>query len=195
MIGRNVLYLVDPSDPNQLPASPGIYFLSDGIRLYCGEGKNLRVRVPASLRYHRFGRFAILYPLVSSDKEKLKPRLQHLEAFCISALHTVIFGHGLPHDLRNQNHSKLLPTGAWSVQADSYQLPIKIAQTVLFATGVPKHMTGLPDQWIFGTGLCTHIRQFHISIWEKLISEELSLRERPGHPRSPLPLVQLKGAD
>lgn len=192
MIGRNVLYFVDPSDPYQLPAIPGIYFLSDGLRLYCGEGGDLRVRVPASRRKHRFARFALMYPLVFSDLEEAKPYLKYLEAICISALFTVIRGHGLPHDLRNKDHAKHLPTEAWNVLEGPFELPIRIAQSVLFATGVPRHLISLPDRRILEVGLYAKMREFRLTIWEEVVYQELSLRKRPDHPGSPLPVLQMK---
>lgn len=190
MIAPQIAYLFDLQAENTIIKGPGIYALIDGFRLYCGCGSNLAVRVPDSRREQGFGKKVLCFPVQSTRSCEIMSLLKNLEAKTISALFTLINGHGLPYELANDQHSHFLPIEAWSAfSSPPLNVAISIAQTVLYTTCVPRAALDLPHPDFLGTALYSVLRSHNTANWKHIVSSELCYRAEPGHPRSPIFIV------
>ena len=129
-----------------LPSAPGVYIFWDDYRVYCGASLNLRDRIPDSRSEQRFGHSVLTF----RGCEAYDPGWDwagwlDLEACCIGALNTIIYGNALPLELVNQNHVKTLPYSVWTTSEYTLDhLAIEIAQAALYAMGLPPPLTHLP---------------------------------------------------
>lgn len=192
MIAPQIAYLVDLQSKNTFAKGPGIYVLIDGFQFYCGCGSNLMKRIPASRREQGFGKKVLCFPVQSTRNCEFEPILKGLEAKTISALFTLINGHGLPYELANDHHAHFLPKDAWSTYpSQMLKVAICIAQTVLYANCVPQAVMGLPHPDFLGTALYSEMRRHNSANWKQIVSSEIRNRNKPGHPSSPIPLVHI----
>jgi len=188
-----MLYLVSTSDIRTVPPVAGVYVLHEARRLYCGASENLRRRFPETLGEQRFGHQFAYFPEYLIDlpnPDRVFAHLEVLETNTIAALHTIIYGNGLPLDLTNIKDVSWLPGIAWSRNADvEYRLAIDIARTALFAMGVPLHMSSLPHYGIFRTGLMWRMREVNRTEWNNILAGEVASRKSAEYARPPLVLV------
>ncbi|MBM2294905.1 hypothetical protein JQX09_23535 [Sulfitobacter pseudonitzschiae] len=177
------LYEIPVSDLWSVHAVMGIYILRSSRRIYCGLGSNLANRIPNSLREQGFGEFANYFTeeLLYFPKDfRQVDFMSVIEANTISALHTIIWGNGLPLRLTNKQHALLLPGAAWnSCLMLEYKLSIEIAQTVLYRMGVPRRLTELPA---YMSDFPTDLGRHHAARWKDIIADEVCLRKKAECP-------------
>ncbi|MEO9648769.1 MAG: hypothetical protein ABJ360_22285 [Roseobacter sp.] len=192
LIPPQIAYLCELQVKRTLAECPGIYVLIDGPRLYCGCSHNLKVRFPNSRKKQGFAKKVLCFPVQSERIREVRHILDDLEAKAISALFTLINGHGLPFELANSDHACFLPSEAWSSPpSELLKVAICIAQTVLYSTGVPQAAIDLPRRDLLGTALYSVLRSYNTANWKHIVSSELRKRNKPGHPSSPIPIVHV----
>ena len=188
-----VLYKVDFSERRLIPKGPGIYILFEKSFLYCGGAKNIRKRVRESRQAQNFGEKVFFFPIGPFrvfEGYPIKLLIKALENACIAALHTIIYGNGLPLTLTNQQNVVLLPDSAWSDDiTPEYELGIHIAQTVLYSIGLPRAMIHLPFLPFAIAGGGRLIADFNATRWPAIYAAERAARQNPNHPRSPMFVV------
>lgn len=186
---NKVLFSIDAADLDILPDAPGVYVISEGTSLYCGQGLNLRTRGPQSIKEKEFGERVFFLPIGSSclSDIPIEEQVKALEDLCISALHTIIWSNGLPFDLTNDRGVKILPYSAWTTDiAKDCALCIAIAQTVLYSLGLPRFMIELPFRQVALSGIGTTIAAENRSRWPEIFAAEQEARKEPDHPGSPM---------
>ncbi len=140
-----------------LPEAPGVYVLLINGHLYIGKSRNLRRRVPQSQNERSNWGAVYFLPMqlcygFSPDERKLL--LSQLEASCIAAAHTMIFGHQLPMLLGNRQHARILPLSAWASQhlvwpprqRHDVSLGINALRTIFKDAGVAARHCKLPSR-------------------------------------------------
>lgn len=185
-----LLYEIPISDISFVPNVAGVYVLRDSERAYCGCSENLNRRFPETLRHQGFGHYFSYFSeeLLGLPRNDLKMGfLLQLETNTISALHTIIYGNGLPIYLRNIEDVTWLPAAAWEKDMPiEYQLAIDIARTVLFGMNVPLHMSQLPRYGIFRTDLPRLMHEFNYAKWDDIVTAERRDRKRSGYSQPPM---------
>lgn len=145
------LYRVLPGRSlSMVPNGPGLYaFTADG-KLYFGMSLTLRKRVPKSQREQKFRGvvyFLPMEPCPHLSAEELRTVLLQIEGVCISALHTITWGHQFPLLLTNKERAVSLPSQAWAPdQPREMTLGIEVAKTILEDAGVPPRYCNLPPE-------------------------------------------------
>ncbi|AWI86778.1 hypothetical protein CEW88_23280 (plasmid) [Alloyangia pacifica] len=145
------LYRILPSfHLAKLPKGPGIYIIIGVGYLYVGYSFDLHRRVPES--QNEQGNWGTVYYLPMSPYHDLNRKeqgrlLRRLEKMCISALHTMTWGHQFPLLLTNKDHAKSLPWQAWApYKPGEMTLGIDVAKKILKNAGVPSRYCKLPPQ-------------------------------------------------
>lgn len=112
-----------------------------GGKIYCGEAENLNRRIRESIRKQGFGT-VILYVtqnlIVDLNQEIRQQLWKSLETDVIRALITICLYNKIRIGITNQRKVRALPPEAWEDEENSpYRVPIRIAQTALYMSGVP----------------------------------------------------------
>ena len=146
-----------------LPEAPGIYFLLAMGHLYIGQSRDLRRRVPES--QHQWSNWGAVYFLPMGSKghslshDERKILMSQLEASCIGAAHTMIFGHQLPIRFGNRQHAKTLPFSALDArhlvwppsQRHDVSLGINVARAIFKDAGMAARYCKLPSRKILAS--------------------------------------------
>lgn len=189
----NALYLVSAADLKFIRENRGVYIFWEGDRLYCGKSQNLWTRILASIYVRKFGKTVLFFSeelLQTPEGYPVENMINNLEIDCIGALHTIIWGNGLPLELQNKNHVKILPFSAWNVNSTlECKLAIQIAQTVLYTMGFPRCMTELPFYLGLDHGLPAIIAAENANRWVQIFETERIARQKGNHPGCPMILI------
>ena len=181
------------SDRKFIPKMPGIYVLFGKSSLYCGGTQNLHRRVQDSKLSQGFGDTLFFFPIDpfgASKGRSIDKQIKSLEQACISALHTIIWGHGLPLTLTNQMHVLVLPKSAWPADiSDELAFGISIAQTVLYSVGLPRCLVELPFLPLAMSGFSAKLAAENTPLWPSIYATEREARKNPNHPRGPMFVV------
>lgn len=136
---------------NWQPRGAALYAFHADDRVYLGESADLASRLMDSLREQGFGDTIICIILNPHRFPSRDARLE-LEKLCISALHTLLWGHGTPLSLTNKRDVVLLEDVAWNAdRPEGISIAICIARTILHAFGMPSAWFDLPCRWALYT--------------------------------------------
>jgi hypothetical protein len=185
-----VLYCLDIENIKFLSKESGVYVLWEGNQLYCGEAGDFSSRVGRSVKERGFGRTVFYYPtkrlesLVNMNPKQLR---RYIEGQCISALHTIIYGNGIPFHLVNDLHALLLPPSAWSEDEENeYSLAIDIAQTVLHSLMVPSPLYQLPYRELLFSDIPSKLHSENTLGWKDISAAERDGRRKKDFQKGPL---------
>jgi len=187
------LYEIRVSDLRYIPPCPGVYVLTDCGKFYCGHGGSLAERIPQSIREQGFGDIVYFFPVELLNLPRSISEMQlvkDLEASTISALHTIIYGNGLPLELTNTQYAEWLPRAAWFERPFTvYNIGIEIAQSVLQTIGVPTCMTELPHFDICTTNLPLAMLRENLDRWQSILAVNDAARGLIASPITPLRIM------
>jgi|GEM_PF-2347876 len=177
------------------PPGPGLYALCADKRIYIGETGNLADRLLGSLRERKFGETIVCFSLRSPEFLSMRARRAGLEADCISALHTLLWGHRTPLSLANGQYVEILDATAWRAKcAPDLLFALAFARTILFALGMPPAWYGLPYYAMLYADTAHSVRAQDLHCWPSIRDVARRARERRfkrGAKSSGVPLYSL----